>query len=287
MVDRLVQVGKLCVKCNRFAVRFGKEADMARIFVGVMLVAAAVVVAGCGGPIEGRGQLMPARTSSSIAQAPTLELAEAGELDLVEQMAMNRQAYRQGLELLADFYRKRGNEMKLSWAEKELEALNSMPQYRYVIQAEVAGPQLSASRSIPDADNLYKDAVETYNDAKLLVFADNQKLRIALDKFNRLISQYPASDKIDDAAYYAGEVYRHFRDWNIALLYYKRAFQWDSQTPYPARYRAARILDFQLHERDEALELYREAVEKESRYYEYIETAQKRIAELTKSDEQQ
>jgi tetratricopeptide (TPR) repeat protein len=115
------------------------------------------------------------------------------------------------------------------------------------------------------------------------LYVSKKKLQRALNKCNELIKEYPTSDKIDDAAYLAGEIHEFFKDYSIAVLYYKRAFQWDSQTPYPARYRAANLLDYQLFERDKALELYRESLQKEKGYLnsDTVTSIEQRIAELT------
>ena len=50
-------------------------------------------------------------------------------------------------------------------------------------------------------------------------------------------------------------------DYKLALLYYQRTYQWDPETSYPARFKAAFILDRQFHQRDEALKLYQEALQ--------------------------
>jgi tetratricopeptide (TPR) repeat protein len=110
---------------------------------------------------------------------------------------------------------------------------------------------------------------------------------LALEKYNRLIRQYPSSDKIDDAACKAGEIYEYFQDYSIALLYYKRSYQWDPDTTQPARFRSARILDKRLHRNAEALELYREAINTEGRYGQlrmWKEYAEKRIKALYKTE---
>ncbi|MBU2597387.1 MAG: hypothetical protein KJ757_07500, partial [Planctomycetes bacterium] len=63
-------------------------------------------------------------------------------------------------------------------------------------------------------------------------------------------------------------------------LYYKRAVQWNPYTPYPARYKAAKLLDYKLFNRAEALKLYRESLDKETEYHNYSEIIKRRIAEL-------
>lgn len=262
---------------------------MARIVLTAVLIVLLNVLVGCKGNDSGRGQIVPPRTKTSLGSAGIVKIARAGETDIIELVAVHRQAYRQGLELLVEHYTKSGNNMKLEWAKKELEALNTIPQYKYIIEAEVAGSNLKASASIPEADELYKDALQLEKEAgRLILVKDNDLLRLALDKYNQLINKHPSSDKIDDAAFKAGEIYEHFKDYSIALLYYKRVFQWDPATAYPARFRAAYILDKKMHRRAEALELYQQAVKAIKQKGEHInwrEFAERRIRVLTKSTE--
>ena len=260
---------------------------MARIVLTAVVIVLLNVLVGCQGVDSGRGILMPARTKTSLGSAGVVDITKAGETDFVEQIAVNRQAYRQGLELLIRYYTKTGNNMKFKWAKAELAALDSIPQYKYIVEAEAAGPSLRASASIPEADDLYKDALQLERDAGVL-FKNNDLLRLALDKYDRLIKQHPSSDKIDDAAYQAGVIYEYFQDYSIALLYYKRAYQWDPDTINPARFRSARILDKRLHRNAEALELYREAIKKEGKYVKHRiwkEYAEERITVLYKTEE--
>ncbi len=257
---------------------------MARIVLTAVVIVLLNVMVGCQGVDSGKGQLMPARTRTSIGAPGVVSVVDAGETDFVEQIAINRQAYRQGLQLLVGYYTRIGNNMKLNWAKDELTALDAIPQYKYIIEAEAAGASLRASNSVPAADEVYQDALDLQKEAgALLLVKDEELLRLAVDKYNRLIRQYPSSDKIDDAAYKAGEIYEHFQDYSIALLYYKRAYQWDPGTIHPARFRAARILDKRLHRYDEALELYREAIKTEGaygRHRKWTEFAEQRIIAL-------
>jgi hypothetical protein len=262
---------------------------MARIVCTAVVIVLLTVLVGCRGVDSGRAQLMPARTRTSIASAPAVNIAEAGETDLIEQTAINRQAYRQSLELLVGYYTRTGNNMKLRWAEKELGALNAIPQYNYIIEASVAPKNLKANISIPEADELYQDALQFEKRAGLLPVLKNESLlHLALDKYNLLIKTYPASNKIGDAAFKAGGIYEYFKDYSIAVLYYKRAYQWDPMTAQPARFRAAYILDRHLHRRAEALELYKQAVKTEGRYNKHVawkEYAEKRTKELSGAGE--
>ncbi len=256
---------------------------MTRIVLTTALIVLVNVLVGCGSADKGRGQLKPPRGQV----APSVEVRGAAEADLIEQVSVNRQAYQRALEMLREHYRKTGNNMKLRWAEKELEALGKMPQYNYIVEAAAAGPDLKAAASIPEADALYDEAVELHKQAKkLLLFKDHTQLRQALDKYNEVIRKHPASDKIDDAAFKAGEIYEYFKDYSIAVVYFKRAFQWNKDTPYPARFKAAFILDQKLHNRAEALELYQQALEtegKSEKFSSWKEFAERRVGELTKT----
>lgn len=261
---------------------------MARIVCTTVVIVLLSVLVGCRSADSGSGLVTP-DTGRSTVPISTVNLADVSETDLVEQMAVNRQAYQRGLELLVGYYAKSGNNMKLQWAEKELAALRTMPKYKYITEAGIAGPNLEPSASIPAADDVYYEALELERRAgPVAPFRNENQLRLALEKYNQLISDHPASDKIDDAAYKAAVIYEHFKDYSIALLYYQRAYEWDPDTIYPARFRSARILDKQLHRNAEALERYQQAIETEGRYEKYrewTEFAQDRIRALQKTSE--
>ncbi len=244
---------------------------------------------GCPPSDRGLAQRLPQRT---IYAAPANNgsgevVGSTDEIDLVEQVATYRRSYRRSLELLVQHYTVVGDNRKLGWAKEELRSLDRMPQYRYIIDAEVMPANLSATARIPKADELYLDAVETHRQAQPIgILKDEEQLRVALEKYNQLIRQYPTSDKIDDAAYRAADIYEYFNDFEIALLYYQRAYQWDPDTPYPARFHAASILDKKLHRRGEALEIYQDAVLREGdRYDEWKMYGERRIKELSSSEE--
>ncbi len=259
---------------------------MARIVLSGVIIVLLSVSLGCQQADSGRGRLISDRGTTAIGTVGSINLLQAGETDIVEQIAINRRAYQQGLELLIRYYTKTGNNMKLKWANKELMSLDSIPQYKYIIEAEILESNLRASTSIPEADDLFNNARKLEKEARVLLIGKNHdKLREALDKYDRLIRSYPTSDKIDDAAFNAGVIYEDFRDYSIALLYFKRAFQWDPETPHPARFRSARILDKRLHRNAEALELYREALNTEGKYGKrriWKEYAEERIRALYK-----
>ena len=261
---------------------------MAKTILTVVLVMLLNVLIGCRAIDSGDAQVVAAPTATLSEAGSAERIANAGESDVVEQVLANRLAYRQSLELLVNYYSKEGNNTKLTWAKKELAALSKTlkSQYNYIIEATVAGPDLKASESISEADYMYTNAQHIENKARgLIVIVDENLLRKALNEYNKLIRKHPTSDKIDDAAYRAGGIYEHFRDYSLAVLYYQRVFQWDPATKYPAAFKAACILDTYMHRRAEALELYQQAVKSENLSSNYKEFAETRIKELTKSEE--
>ena len=210
----------------------------------------------------------------------TLNATAATEVALTESLAKKRQDYRQQLDQLQAYYRQTGNVMKSDWVQRELNALLTAPRYRYILRAEIAGANLIAADNIPAANNAYYQARQLYKKATSF-FTNKKKLQLALAKFNSIITDYPTSDKIDDAAFMAGRIHERFKDYAIAVLYYKRAFQWNQLTPYPARYRAARILDYKLTEYAEALTLYRASLVYEAELIQdYEEAVELRIKNL-------
>jgi tetratricopeptide (TPR) repeat protein len=256
---------------------------MARTILTVVLIVLLNVFVGCNDVDKSSAKLMMVRTKTA---AEAIEVAGARETDIVEQVVLNRRAYRQGLEALVGHYREEGNSMKLEWAKKELASLDKIPQYKYIVDAGLAGPELKATDAIREADHLYDEALELEKKARAMVLVVNEdQLRQALDKYNTLIAAYPTSDKIDDAAYNAAGIYEHFQDYTIAALYYQRADQWDTESTYPGLYKAAYILDRRLHRRAEAMELYQQAIKKEGLWRSYKDFAEMRIAEFTKGDE--
>lgn len=245
----------------------------------ISILAGTLTLTGCRTADTGSSQLVPSPGGVTMAVA-----AEADESDIVERTAADRMAYRKDLETLMKYYKSKGNNMKLLWAESELKQLDSIKRYNYIIEASVAGPQLKATASIAEADYLYDQATRLEDEAGRLVVIKNENLlRQALQKYNQIIAKHPTSDKIDDAAFRAAGIYEYFKDYTIALLYYQRTYQWDPQTSYPAMFKAAYILDKELYRRAEALELYKQFLEKKIGSAAQREYAVDRVSKLSSS----
>lgn len=254
---------------------------MARRVLTTMFVVLLAVLAGCRGVDTGASQLVP----RPLKDASVVKAVGASETDIIEQVTIDRQAYRNALESLIAHYKKTGNDMKLKWAKNEMKKLNKVPQYNYIIESIVAPANLRATTRIAEAELIYIDARRLERAKKFHIFTRDSKLRLALHRYNQLIRKHPSSDRIDDAAYRAGRICEHFKDYTIALLYYQRAYQWDPKTVYPARYKAAYILDVIQHRRAEALKVYQQALKKENLSTKQKEFAEERVKVLTKSDE--
>jgi len=248
----------------------------------IAVMALLLLAAGCQNPKVDDAQLLITPTELQAAETGFL-LPGAGEADYVEKAAATRAAYREALASLAAYYRSIGNATKYNWARTELRTFDQMVQYRYLAPAEVAPASLQARDIIDAADELYNKGMKLWDKSGMwLILVSEPKLREGLMYFNQLIAQYPTSDKIDDAAYRSGRIYEHLKNYELAAVYYQRAFQWNPLTPYPARYRAAYIMDQRLKMRNEALTLYRLVVEKETRYPKNVENARLRIYALSK-----
>ncbi len=254
---------------------------MARIATVLTLI---VIIASCIG-CSSNSYMRP---GSTVITASTYDLADVSEIDLVEKLAQHRLAYQASLEILTNYYARTGNSRKLSWSQKELASLTHIPQYTY-IQDVIPGPELKARTADPEATALFMDAEQNQRDSGLIPFGgiimpyarSTNLLRLSLDQYSRLIKRYPTSDKIDDAAFQAAYIQEHFKEYDIALTYYQRAYQWDAMTPHPARFRAAYLLDKYLHRKAEALQLYQEAMTVEGlRYNKWKKFSEDRIKVL-------
>ena len=256
--------------------------------VRTLLTAAVIVMlnffVGCQPQYSGTSQIVPTPIESTVSP---VDLEGTSQAEIAEQIAFHRQAYRNALEKIVDYYEQTGNQMKLTWAQRELSAFHSMPKYHYIIQASVAGPDLRAQNNIREANLMFQEALQYEKKAGPVVFLKNKNyLRLALTGYNELIKKHPTSDKIDDAAFHAAGIYKYLKDYELAVLYYKRTYQWNPNTEYPARFIEAQILDEKLHRRDEALDAYMLALKAsgEGEHLEWVEYAKQKVRKLSKTE---
>lgn len=255
---------------------------MARLNL-LLVIISVLSLAGCSDYIRMNDSLyqFSPDQAQTIEQEPIFS-ADQMELELVEQLSASRNAYTKDLATLKNYYANTGSYRKYNWALNEEKKFQAIPKYTYIVPAEVASKDLSATDSIESADKLFDEGLQLYREGLVYPVVPNKALmRKSIAKFNKLIDMYPTSDKIDDSAFMAAEMYEKFGDWSLAATYYQRTFIWNPETEHPARFRAAEIFDTKLKKRDIALSLYTASVEKEGERFPFNKrTAEKRIQKL-------
>ncbi len=208
-------------------------------------------------------------------------VGEADEATLVERVVAARKAYMDAIDALILYYEGVGEPFKLATVDTVRRRFDPVRTYMYFLDAEVPPADLKPLQIIPEAEQLYDEALALYERGGLLgITVDYGKRRQALLRFLDLIRQYPTSTKIAYSAFYVGEVYRQFDEHTRAVLWYRRATQWDPALDRPARFEAARIAQYELRNYELALELYREVLRYETFDMGNVKVARNRIAEL-------
>ena len=259
------------------------------ISVAVFCVSVAVGILGCN--VEGRWSTTPGVSAASSArlvradEGIDISTAETQEVDLVEAVVAHRRQYLHTLKQLHGYYEAHGYTAKQRWAAFELQGMDRVQTFRYLLDAEVASDALRPEKQIDEADALYEKGLELMRRGGHGVPGIYRQDRMieAADLFRGLIERYPSSDKIDDAAFFCGEIHKEYLPGqeSIAVKWYERAYTWDPGTPHPARFQAAVIYDYRMHDRNRALELYQDAVKHESAYKSNVRFAARRIRGLT------
>ncbi|MGB2985202.1 MAG: hypothetical protein WBE26_04910 [Phycisphaerae bacterium] len=253
-----------------------------------------VGLAGCN--VDGRVPVFPSSRAPRVSAtrpdragsgSNTVDIlvADAHEVDLVEDVVATRAQYQQGLQQLHAYYEAHGYPTKAGWAAFELQGLRRMQQFRYLLDAEIPSDALRPVGQIEEADALYEQALELMRQGGPgAIFYRQDRMIEAAKVFRELIERYPTSDKIDDAAFFCGEIHKDYLPGQeiIAVKWYERAWTWNPETPHPARFQAAVVYDYRLHDRDRALELYQSVVKHETRFKGNARFATRRIRELTR-----
>jgi TolA-binding protein len=208
------------------------------------------------------------------------QAANNSDVEKVERVIAARREFKDSLEALRAHYIATGEIERARWAEEELVQFHRINKQAYKLELDVPPPTLNASYNIPEANELYKQAM-TYKDKGFgNDYIDNQRRAELL--FQRMLTNHPQSDKISDAAYQLGDVYESqaFRQYDRAARYFDRCYQWNPKTAFDARLRAARLYERNVGDRGHAIDIYKEIVGHETDP-KRIEEAQKRIAALS------
>ncbi len=227
------------------------------------------------------GSLLALGLSVAAAQTPPSRPPGAGsDVEAVERLLASRREYQLALEDLRKQYLAAGDVERARWAEDELRQFHRIAKQAYRLELDVPPPSLQALYNVPEANDLYKRALTFKDRGWGTDYTDNQRRTELL--LQELLTKYPQSDKIDDAAFQLGDLYegKAYRQYRRAAQYYERCFQWNANTQFDARLRAARLYDRALLERTRALELYRDVVARETDPR-WLQEAQRRIGELS------
>jgi TolA-binding protein len=221
-----------------------------------------------------------ATTSGQTPAAKAGGSGNANDLELVEKLLASRREYQKALENLRLQYLKAGDPERAKWAEEELRQYHRISKQAFRLDLDVPPPNLIGNTNIPDANRLFTAAM-TYKDKGWgSDYLDNQRRAEIL--FQKLLTEYPQSNKIDETAYQLGDIYdsKAYKQFRRAAAYFERCFQWNAKTASDARLRAARIYDKQLADRTRAIEIYKEVTTHETDAKRITE-ANKRLAELS------
>lgn len=228
-------------------------------------------------------------TYGVIAQTPPTPTPKGsspektGEVELVENVIKARRDYWASLDKLRQHYVSTNEIEKAKWAEDELKSYHRMMKYSYRLDVkDVPPPTLQPKQNIPEANNLFRRAVDFKSKGSGDEYIDNQRRAEIL--FQAILDKYPESDKIAEAAYHLGDVYEHYRpkpQFERAAAYYERSFQWNKASATDARLRAAKIYDRELKMYDKAKEYYR-AVMNHDTNPSRVEEAESRLKELSR-----
>src|SRR5262249_29144299 len=127
------------------------------------------------------------------------------DMEMVERLLAARRDYQTTLEQLRTYYQSTGDLEKMRWAEEELRHYHRVPKQAFNLELDVPPPTLQASQNIYEANELYRRAM-TYKDKGWgNDYIDNQRRAEIL--FQQLLTTYPQSNKISDAAYQLGDLY--------------------------------------------------------------------------------
>lgn len=212
--------------------------------------------------------------------AQTPPAGRPSDIELVEKLMLARRDYQKALEGLRLHYLQNGDLERAKWAEEELVLYHRIPKHAYRLELDVPPPTLNGLSNVPEANKLFTRAMSYKDKGWGNEYIDNQRRAEIL--FQEVLTRYPQSDKISDAAYMLGDIYegKPYRHYRRAAQYYERCFQWNQRTQFDARLRAARLYDRQLNERSRALELYREIITHETDPRR-LQEANKRLADLS------
>src|SRR5574340_1140801 len=176
------------------------------------------------------------------------------EEQLIHAVTVSRENYRKTLNELKEYYQSTGNQLRLQKARRELDALDKVPQPIYTDEGLGNVRTGVVLRDVEDANTLFKDAL-MYKKS----FSKGNRLT-AVKRLEKLIQEYPDSDKVDKAAYEIAEIYAsgYFNDYESAAKYYIKSYQLNPGIEKPVLLKAAEMYD-KMADYNRAMEIYKQA----------------------------
>ena len=213
------------------------------------------------------GLLAAVLVGALIAQA----LDPGVELAIAERVVKARDDYKAALTELVNYYQRSGDISSARRAERELDNLGTIEQYVYPMKT--AGPvveqPIKVQKYVVEADEYYTDGI--------IIAESRRKVRkdIALKRFEKVLENWPESEKAPLAAFEMAEIYAgiYFGDFDLAAEYYKKCYDLDPYTSLPALLNAGRMYE-KLGRNDDAITIYGLAI-KGSREPKQVEKAEK------------
>jgi tetratricopeptide (TPR) repeat protein len=230
-------------------------------------------------PAQSMAPAQPAASPAPKARPSPPPPVKPTDVEGVERLLAARNEYQKSLELLRQHYMLVGDIEKARWAEEELVSFHRITKQAYRLDLDVPPPNLQALHNYPEANELFRRAMQFKDHGWGNDYIDNQRRAEIL--FQQLLNNYPQSDKISDAAYQLGDIYesRAYKQDGRAAAYFERCFQWNPKTNLDARMRAARLYERSLNERAKAIQIYQEIVQHETDQ-KRVEEAQARLSAL-------
>ena len=197
------------------------------------------------------------------------------EEQLIHAVTISRENYRKSLNELREYYQSTGNQLRLQKTRRELDALDKVPQPLYTDEGLGSVRTGVTLRDIEEANILFKDAMMYKKSIK------KENRVTAINRLEKLIQEYPDSDKVGDAAFEIAEIYEsgYFGDYESAARYYIKSYRLNPHIEQPALFKAAEIYERKLADVNKAKAVYKQAA-----LYSYDEKvrkkAQNRLSEL-------
>lgn len=197
------------------------------------------------------------------------------EEQLISAVTVSRENYRKALEEIREYYQSAGDQLRLQAARKELDALDKVPQLRYTDEGLESVRTGLILRDREEANLLFKDAMMY----KKTITKEN--CIATIKRFEKLIQEYPDSDKVGDAAFEIAAIYESgfLGDYESAARYYIKSYQLNPHIEQHALLKAAEIYERKLYDLNKAKAIYKQAA-----VHSYDERARKkaqnRLSEL-------